>query len=97
MDLFKNRQDKLRGPFLLLQDLIQSPVQIDKSQLLLQPVAEMLIDNGLIQKVDVMVKIIAQFLYGIDIRADIFNLIRQGCLFYLTQNISSQNLHSPLP
>ena len=64
----------------------QSPklrCQFRKIQFFLKPYAQTLIQDRLIDQVQIVIKIITEFFQGINIRADILDIIRNLCFFCL--------------
>ena len=94
-DLLEHRKDKISHLHLIvIQMFIQIFCQFLQSQLIPDPETQFLVQDRTVQQIYIMIKIIAQFFDGIDIGTDVFNIIRQFCPFYLTQNISA---HSSAP
>ena len=84
LNFFHDRQNQLCHGCFVLQQLLQSPGQGRQPQFLFQPKDQPPIENGLIQQIEILTHIEAQFFHRVDVGADIFDEIRIFCFFRLT-------------
>ena len=83
IDLLEHRIQKLLDTVISLKKRAELRRQFRKFQFLLQPSAQIFIQDGLIYKIKIMIKIVAKFLQGINICADILDIIRNLRFFCL--------------
>ena len=82
----QHRQQELLHRPVLVQDAPQLVRQVVELQLLLQPITELPVDDGVIHKIKVVAEIIAQLLYGVDPHMDPGYLVWMLCLLLMTEN-----------
>lgn len=95
VNLLENRKNKFPDIAALIQPRIKFLVESPQMKLVPDPHAELFVDDRIVQKINIVVHIITQFLDGIDVGADIYNVIWNFCPLDLTKNISAHFDASP--
>ena len=88
-NLLENRQNKISDRLLVFQLLIKLPVKTDETQLVPNPVQKLLIDDGLIQKINIFLQIETELLNRKNVCADTLDKIGVSGFFHLTKMVAA--------